>query len=155
MFIDVRHADFDVGQEYQALTSNNPKSGGQVIFVGCVRDFSGDQDVEALVLSHYEGMTQKVIENICVEAQQRWELYDLRVIHRVGQLHPGDQIVLVAISAAHRADAFSGAEFIMDELKTRATFWKKEVRSDGTHWLDMKEADKRRSARWNTATDNK
>ena len=155
LYIDIRENDFDVGQEQQLLAEACPHSGGQVLFVGRVRGSGNsgaipgpDCAVEALDLSHYPGMTETTIGDICQRAQKRWGLNGIRVIHRVGRLKAGEQIVLVAVASLHRAEAFEGAEFIMDELKTRATFWKKEIRSDGEHWLDMKQQDRDRSARW-------
>ena len=155
LYIDIRQDDFDVGQEQQQLSAESPDAGGQVLFVGLVRDYShhsGNQNletsVEALELSHYKGMTQAIIESICQQAGERWSLSGVRVIHRIGRLAANEQIVLVAVASPHRAEAFAGAEFIMDKLKTKATFWKKEIRSDGEHWLEMKEADKARCKRW-------
>lgn len=148
MYVSIRHDDFDVGHEQKLLSEGASDAGGQVLFVGKVRDFNTGSSVKALELSHYEGMTETTIKEICKYAQKRWTLSNIRVIHRVGQLKAQDQIVLVAVAAPHRAEAFKGAEFIMDELKTNATFWKKEIRSDGEHWLDMKQKDKDRSARW-------
>jgi len=150
LYIDIRQGDFDIGLEQQLLSDESPDSGGQVLFVGRVRDYShaNDSSVYALELTHYEGMTETAIEEICLQAQQRWTLTSVRVIHRIGKLKSQEQIVLVAVAAPHRAEAFKAAEFIMDELKTNATFWKKEIRSDGEHWLDMKENDIERSKRW-------
>lgn len=150
LYIDIREGDFHVGDEQQQLAHDCPQAGGQVLFIGCVRDYShnSDHSVHALELSHYQGMTEATIETICQQANARWDLTAVRVIHRVGKLNARDQIVLVAVAAAHRAEAFKGAEFIMDELKTQATFWKKEIRSDGGHWVDMKQSDLQRSARW-------
>lgn len=157
-FISVREENFDIGEEQKALLKESNNTGAEILFVGRVRDFvkadlsTHKPSVSALFLSHYQGMTETAIKEICTEAETRWQLSAIRVIHRIGELHTGEQIVLVAVSAAHRAEAFSGAEFIMDELKTRATFWKKEIRSDGEYWLDMKESDKKRAARWQSDT---
>jgi molybdopterin synthase catalytic subunit len=149
MHIEIDECDFDVGTEYQALVDASKNSGAQVLFVGRVRDFSENQSIEKLVLSHYPGMTEKVIERICKEASQRWKLLSIRVLHRVGELKAGDQIVMVGVSSEHRVDAFAGAEFIMDALKTEATFWKKEQFRDGEErWLDMKETDQKKAAQW-------
>lgn len=148
MYIAVSEEDFDLGREYQELVSQTTNCGGTVLFIGRVRDFSDQQDVKALVLSHYPGMTEKVIQDICNAAQSRWSLSSIRVIHRVGELKAGDQIVLVAVAAEHREDAFLGAEYIMDELKTNATFWKKEKLAEGERWLEMKNKDIERSKRW-------
>lgn len=148
IYVDIRQQDFDVGEQHRLLCHNAPNSGAQVLFVGKVRDLNLNSSVQALELSHYQGMTETLIKNICQQAEQRWAIEDIRVIHRVGRLSAQDQIVLVAVASKHRADAFSGAEFVMDELKTQATFWKKEIRDDGEHWLDMKQKDLDRSARW-------
>lgn len=150
LYIDIREDDFDVGYEQKKLAEDSPKAGGQVIFVGLVRDYNSQEthSVLALELSHYPGMTEKAIERICRQAEKRWTLNSVRVIHRVGKLKSQEQIVLVAVASPHRAEAFQGAEFIMDELKTNATFWKKEIHSDGEQWLDMKESDIKRSEKW-------
>ena len=156
LYIDIRQSSFDVGHEHRLISEAHPDSGAQILFVGSVRDYSNTDNnrcsVEALELSHYPGMTEATIKDICLQAQKRWELSGIRVIHRVGKLKAGEQIVLVAVASPHRAEAFEGAEFIMDELKTRATFWKKEIRSDGEHWLDMKQNDRDRSDRWKCNT---
>lgn len=150
LYIDICEADFDVGHQQKLLSDESPQSGGQTLFIGLVRDYTkaNESSVYALELFHYEGMTEKIIEKICTRAGQRWALDAVRVIHRVGKLQSREQIVLVAVASAHRSEAFKGAEFIMDELKTNATFWKKEIRSDGEHWLDMKESDIQRSEKW-------
>lgn len=154
LHIDIREGDFDVGQEQKLLSVESTHSGGQVLFIGLVRNYTNNNDssVYALELPHYKGMTEKTIEEICLQARQRWPLDTVRVIHRVGKLKSQEQIVLVAVSAPHRAEAFQGAEFIMDELKTNATFWKKEIRSDGEHWLDMKKSDIERSEKWQSGS---
>lgn len=150
LYIDIRESDFDVGREQKVLSAESTDCGGQVLFIGRVRDYTvtNNSSVYALELSHYKGMTEKTIKDICLKAKQHWALDTVRIIHRIGTLKAQDQIVLVAVAAAHRAEAFQGAEFIMDELKTNATFWKKEIRSDGEHWLDMKESDIERSEKW-------
>lgn len=149
MHIEVREQDFDLGEEYQALVDASENSGAQVVFTGRVRHFSDIASIKALVLSHYPGMTEKVIKDICERACQRWKIQAVRVIHRIGELRPNDQIVMVGVSSEHRADAFSGAEFIMDALKTEALFWKKEQLADGRErWLDMKTEDQQRAAQW-------
>ena len=150
MYVDIREEDFDLSAEYQALSSECRGAGALILFVGKVRDLNlnVDSSVQALELSHYKGMTEATLEEIGAEAQQRWQLSGVRIIHRVGRLCAADQSVMVAVAAAHRAEAFLSAEFIMDELKTRAAFWKKEIREDGTHWLDMKQKDVDRAARW-------
>lgn len=150
MYIEVREQDFDLGEEYQALVDASENSGAQVVFTGRVRHYSNSSSIKALTLSHYPGMTEKTIKDICERACRRWEIQAIRVIHRVGKLRPNDQIVMVGVSSEHRGDAFSGAEFIMDALKTEALFWKKEQLTDGREsWLDMKAEDQQRAAQWN------
>ena len=124
--ISVQQADFDMGAEYAALTEENKAAGAAVIFVGRARDMNMAHAVQGMELEHYPGMTEKSLQEIAAEAQQRWQILDLKIIHRVGVLLPGDQIVFVGVVSAHREDAFSAAEFLMDYLKTRAPFWKKE-----------------------------
>jgi len=149
MHIEIREQDFDLGEEYQALIDASENSGAQVVFTGRVRHFSDTTSIKSLVLSHYPGMTEKVIREICGRACQRWEIQAIRVIHRIGELRPNDQIVMVGVSSEHRANAFSAAEFIMDTLKTEAFFWKKEQLDDGRErWLDMKTEDQQRAAQW-------
>lgn len=178
--VTVSESDFSASERYQEMVERNPSAGAIVQFIGRVRDFyqpteeldtakSANKnlnpvEVSQLVLTHYSGMTEKVIEDICQEAHDRWDLLDLDVYHRVGALNAGEQIVLVSVASEHRADAFSGCEFLMDALKTRAPFWKKEVRvvagdtssnSDSTIdnsteevWLEMKAKDQARADRW-------
>tara|TARA_R110002073_G_scaffold321653_1_gene497847 strand:- start:244 stop:711 length:468 start_codon:yes stop_codon:yes gene_type:complete len=149
MHIEIHEHDFDLGEEYQALVDASKNSGAQVLFVGRVRDFSDNQSIKKLVLSHYPGMTENLIRRICEKASQRWQLLSIRVLHRVGELKAGDQIVMVGVSSEHRVDAFAGAEYIMDALKTEATFWKKEQFHDGQErWLDMKTSDQMKAAQW-------
>lgn len=149
----VTETDFDISQEYERSRARALSTPGAIVqFVGLVRDFNQDKNVHALELQHYAGMTESVIEDICQEAQQRWEVAEPTVIHRIGKLQPKDQIVLVSVASDHRADAFAACEFIMDQLKTKATFWKKEMRAedagDSETWLEMKESDRNRAARW-------
>jgi molybdopterin synthase catalytic subunit len=151
--IEVREACFDPGYEYQKLADQCPDAGAVVMFIGKVRDLNQHAEVARLELSHYAGMTEASIESICDAASQQWQLSDFRVIHRVGRLAPKDPIVLVAVASPHRSEAFSACEFIMDRLKTEAAFWKKEIRSDGEHWLDMNTRDVARSERWNLRND--
>ena len=159
----ITESDFNLGEEYQKCIERSPDTPGAVVqFIGLVRDFNQDSHVEHLVLEHYPGMTESVITDICHRAMQRWHISEPTVIHRVGALKPKDQIVLVSVTSAHRADAFSACEFIMDQLKTHATFWKKEKHrtntkdsdnkdvADSEHWLEMKESDRQRAQRWDT-----
>lgn len=139
--IRIQTDDFDQGEEYRQLASGRD-TGAVVTFVGRVRAFSnGDA---ALSLEHYPGMTEKVLNNIAAQAQERWETHHTRIVHRVGNLQPGEQIVFVGVSAAHRHAAFAACEFIMDFLKTEAPFWKKE----GGRWVEAKESDARAAEAW-------
>jgi molybdopterin synthase catalytic subunit len=123
----------DAAAELQAGTV-----GATAVFIGTMRDFSdGKQNVESMTLEHYDGMTQRHLETICLEAKTRWPILDALVIHRIGQLHPGEPIVLVAVWSAHRAAAFEACRFIMEDLKSKAPFWKKETSSDGARWVSQ------------------
>ena len=148
MSISIQTADFDLAAELAALRASSAGVGALVSFVGLVRDFSGDEKIENIFLEHYPGMCEKALEKIIAEANARWKLLDARVIHRVGQLLPNEQIVLVATASAHRADAFAACEFIIDYLKTAAPFWKREQTLHGTEWLGTKDSDVQRMARW-------
>lgn len=148
MSVSIQTADFDLGAELAALRRASTDAGALVSFTGLVRDMSVAGKVENIVLEHYPGMSEKALDEIIAEAERRWQLLGVRVIHRVGELHPNDQIVLVAAASAHRADAFAACEFIMDYLKTRAPFWKREQTAAGGHWLETKESDTQRAARW-------
>jgi molybdopterin synthase catalytic subunit len=145
MSISVQEADFDVGVEIAALTAGGAEAGAVASFVGLVR---ADGRVNAMTLEHYPGMTEKALAEIVAEAQRRWQLLGVRVIHRVGRLLPGERIVLVVVASSHRGDAFAACEFIMDWLKTKAPFWKKEESPDGAHWVDARESDDEAAARW-------
>lgn len=151
MAVRVQSEDFDVGAELAALRRDNPGIGAVVAFVGLVRDMNGAQEVSQvseMTLEHYPGMTGKAIEAIVADARRRWSLIDALVIHRVGRLLPTDQIVLLAVASAHRGDAFAACEFMIDYLKTRAPFWKREVTPAGARWVDAREADENAAARW-------
>lgn len=148
MTVSIKTEDFDLAAELAALRAHSPNAGALVSFVGLVRDFSEASSIEHIVLEHYPGMSEKALESILAEAEGRWPLLGARVIHRVGKLLPHEQIVLVAVAAEHRAAAFAACEFIMDYLKTSAPFWKKELTADGGRWLETKESDTQRSARW-------
>lgn len=148
-----RHA-FNVAEEYEQLRAAAP-CGAIVIFTGLVRDFNQPgEPIDSLTLQHYPGMTERLLEEIVEEARQRWALGEVRVVHRVGTLYPGDEIVLVGVSAAHRDEAFAAASFIMDYLKTRATFWKKTTSAGASRWLDMKASDQRAARRWRNSKEN-
>lgn len=146
--IRVQTDDFDMTQVLDDLRKHNPKVGAIVSFVGLVRDINDSAEVTTLTLEHYPEMTQKALQAIVDQAKQRWDIIDAVVIHRVGTLLPTDQIVLVAISSAHRQAAFSACEFVMDYLKTQAPFWKKETNSQGARWVEAKASDDEAQARW-------
>jgi molybdopterin synthase catalytic subunit len=146
--VRVQQADFDVGAELARLRADRRDIGAIAAFVGLVRDMSEGSEVREMVLEHYPAMTQKALEEIVAEARRRWDIADALVIHRVGRLLPADQIVLVAVSGAHRGDVFAACEFIMDYLKTRAPFWKKEQTPAGARWVEARETDEAAAARW-------
>ncbi|QEY15414.1 molybdopterin synthase catalytic subunit MoaE [Cellvibrio sp. KY-GH-1] len=149
--ICVQQNDFDVGQEYSALIAGNAAAGAVVFFVGRVRDFNDGRLVAGLSLEHYPGMTEKILEQILAEAKLRWDLVSARIIHRVGELRLGDQIVFVGVTSAHREHAFQAAEFLMDFLKTRAPFWKKEITQEGKNvWVEAKNKDGEAAERWDS-----
>ena len=149
MSIRIQEEDFDLGAEIGALRKGDPRVGAVVSFLGTVRDMNDGSQVKGMTLEHYPGMTEKALEEILVKAKARWDIYQTLVIHRVGPLLPEDQIVLVAVTSAHRGEAFAACEFIMDYLKTAAPFWKKEETSDGARWVDARVTDDTAMARWN------
>jgi molybdopterin synthase catalytic subunit len=144
MSISIQEADFDIAAELDALTVGDQNAGAVASFVGFVRG----ADVAAMTLEHYPGMTEKALAEIVQEARGRWQLLAVRVIHRVGRLLPGERIVLVAVSSRHRQAAFAACEFIMDYLKTRAPFWKREETASGCRWVDARETDEEAARRW-------
>jgi len=148
MPIRVQEHDFDVGRELAALREQDSRVGAVVAFVGTVRDVNDAQAVATMTLEHYPGMTEKALAAIVDEAKSRWNIFDALVIHRVGELRPNDQIVLVGVTSAHRGDAFAACEFIIDYLKTRAPFWKKEATPTGSRWVDARSSDDAAAARW-------
>lgn len=148
MPVRVQTEDFDVGAEIAKLRENNPKVGAVASFVGIVRDLNEGDAVATLTLEHYPGMTEKSLEEIVAQAEQRWDIYDALVVHRVGTLKPLDQIVLVVVTSAHRGESFKACEFLMDYLKTRAPFWKKEHTPDGARWIDARASDDAAADRW-------
>ena len=148
--IRVQTEDFDVGAEMAALRAGNSKIGAVAAFVGLVRDVNDGAGVSTLTLEHYPAMTQKALVEIVDQAKTRWEVIDATVIHRVGQLMPTDQIVLVLVASGHRGDAFQACEYIMDFLKTSAPFWKKESTIDGDRWVVARESDDAAASRWQT-----
>ncbi|MEW5787456.1 MAG: molybdopterin synthase catalytic subunit MoaE [Pseudomonadota bacterium] len=151
MKIAVQSQAFELQTEVAALYRANPRVGAVAAFLGLVRDVNEGQSVSAMTLEHYPGMTEKALADIVAEARTRWEVLDACVIHRVGPLQPTDPIVLVAVASSHRGDAFAACEFIMDYLKTRAPFWKKEATPDGEKWVDARESDDTAAARWEGA----
>ena len=148
MKISVQHGTFDAGAEIRAVSADNPRVGAIAAFVGLVRDLNEGAAVASLTLEHYPGMTEKSIGAIIDEARSRWEVLDCCVIHRVGTLRPTDPIVLVVVASGHRGDAFAACEFIMDFLKTRAPFWKKEQTPQGARWVEAKGSDDDAAERW-------
>lgn len=149
-YIAVQTDDFDLSNELQRLRDQQPAIGAVVSFVGLVRDLNDGKVIHNMELEHYPGMTEAALESIVAQAYQRWQLIDVSVIHRVGELQPLDQIVLVAVAAAHRGEAFAACEFIMDYLKTQAPFWKKEQTTEGARWVDARETDDLALAKWQT-----
>lgn len=140
--------DFDVAAEY-ALLGSGTGTGAVAMFVGLVRDFGDSAQVRGMYLEHYPGMTENALAGLVAQARGRWQLGDVRIIHRVGELAPGDRIVFVGVSAAHRAEAFAACEFLMDFLKTRAPFWKRETDAAGaSRWVEQKDSDLSRESRW-------
>ncbi len=137
-----------MGRELDALARGNNDVGGLASFVGLVRHANAGSSVSGMTLEHYPGMTERALEDICAQADARWKLLGLVVIHRFGSLVPGDRIVLVGVASAHRADAFEACEFIMDFLKTRAPFWKREDTATGSRWVEAKSSDDEAAGRW-------
>ena len=148
MNISIQEHDFDVAAEMAALRSSSSKIGALVSFVGLVRDFSQEGQIENIYLEHYPGMTEKALGKIIDEATKRWNLIGTRVIHRIGPLMPNDQIVLVLTAAGHRREAFASCEFIIDYLKTAAPFWKREQTGHGGKWLETRDSDIQRMEHW-------
>ena len=147
--VSIQTADFDLAAEVRALHALDHGVGAVASFVGTVRDRNGDQGgISGMELEHYPGMTERAIDAMIDDAQRRFEIRAARVIHRVGVLEPGEQIVLVAVASAHRGTAFQACEFLMDYLKTQAPFWKKEFTPEGSHWVDARVADDAALARW-------
>lgn len=146
MSVRVQQAPFDMGTETNAFTASVPGAGAVVTFSGLVRDEDGT--LSAMEIEHYPGMTERALSTIREQAITRWSLVDAMVIHRFGLMTPGDQIMMVATAARHRADAFAAAEFLMDYLKSRAPFWKKETGTDGDAWVAAKDEDEAALDRW-------
>lgn len=151
MKISVQQEDFDLGAEVKAIArrpGNGAKIGAVASFIGLVRDVNDGAKVGAMTLEHYPGMTEKALEKILAEARTRWEILDCTIIHRFGELRPTDQIVLVVVASGHRGDAFAACEFLMDYLKTRAPFWKKEQTPEGGRWVESRDSDDKAAERW-------
>ncbi len=157
--VSIQTNDFDVSTELAALQGQDLRVGAVCSFVGTVRDTRAltghaSDEVQAMELEHYPGMTEKSIEAMIDEAHQRFDFYAARVVHRVGRLLPADQIVLVAVTSAHRGESFKACEFLMDYLKTQAPFWKKEQTPEGAHWVDARVSDDAALARWGIEAHN-
>jgi molybdopterin synthase catalytic subunit len=150
MTVRVQTADFDIGAEIAALRAANRKIGAVASFIGTVRDLNEGDAVSSMVLEHYPGMTEKALQDIVAQAKARWDIADALIVHRIGELKPGDQIVLVVTTSAHRGDAFAACEFLMDYLKTQAPFWKKEHTAQGARWVNARESDAQAAQRWDS-----
>lgn len=151
--IRVQQNDFVVADEYQALADDN-NDGAVVTFIGKVRDFNEGLGVQGLSLEHYPGMTEKILCNLEAEAREHWQLNKVTIIHRVGDLKLGEQIVFIGVTSPHRKAAFAACEFLIDFLKTKAPFWKKELTTEGSKWLDAKASDNEVSQQWSTKLTN-
>jgi len=152
--IRVQEQDFDVGREVGRMTEGNVEVGALACFVGLVRDIAGDQKIESMTLEHYPGMTERQLERLEQEARSRWPLHDVLIVHRFGKLNPGDRIVLVATTSGHRKAALEACEFLIDWLKTKAPFWKKEDTATGARWVEAREDDDKEAARWEVAPEH-
>ncbi len=152
--VTIQTEDFDLSTEVAALRAGDAGVGAVASFIGTVRDRSDGSGVSAMELEHYPGMTERSIEAMIDEAFRRFDIRGARVVHRVGPLLPLDQIVLVAVSSAHRGQAFQACEFLMDYLKTQAPFWKKETTPEGARWVDARVADDAALARWGIVAEN-
>jgi len=148
MTVRVQTEDFDLSTEVAQLRRHSPKVGAVVTFIGMVRDLNEGEQVAEMELEHYPGMTEKALQDIVDQAKSRWEIFDALVIHRVGPMKPLEQIVLVAVTSAHRGEAFDACEFIIDYLKTQAPFWKKEQTPSGARWVDARVSDDEAMAKW-------
>ncbi len=146
--ITIQTEPFDIDAIQEALRAEDPAVGALVSFVGLMRDMNEGDRVTAMTLEHYPGMTEKALQKIVDEARQRWRVLGIRVVHRVGELRPTDPIVMVAVTSAHRGEAFRACEFVIDYLKTRAPFWKKERTGDGERWVSARHTDDEAQQRW-------
>jgi molybdopterin synthase catalytic subunit len=152
--VSIQTQDFDVSQELAALRAGDARVGAVCSFLGTVRERNDGSSVASMELEHYPGMTEKSISAMMIEANKRFDIFAARVIHRVGLLHPEDQIVFVAVTSAHRGESFKACEFLMDYLKTQAPFWKKEVTPEGARWVDARVSDDQALARWGIDASN-
>jgi molybdopterin synthase catalytic subunit len=152
--VSIQTEDFDLSAEVNQLRASDKGVGAVCSFIGTVRDRNDGQNIQTMELEHYPGMTEKAIEAMIDEAQRRFDIMGVRVIHRVGLLQPLDQIVLVVVSSAHRGQSFQACEFLMDYLKTQAPFWKKEQTPEGARWVDARVSDDAALARWGIASQN-
>jgi molybdopterin synthase catalytic subunit len=152
--VSIQTEDFDISQELAQLRANDARVGAVCSFVGTVRERNEGSAVSSMELEHYPGMTEKSIVAMMEEAANRFDIYGARVIHRIGLLQPQDQIVLVAVTSAHRGMSFQACEFLMDYLKTQAPFWKKEVTPEGSRWVDARVSDDKALARWGITVKN-
>jgi len=146
--VQIQTQDFDLGHEVAQLRADDKRVGAVCVFVGTVRDRNEGDEVATLELEHYPGMTEKAIETMVQAARQRFDIYASRIIHRVGVMRPTDQIVMVAVTSAHRGQSFMACEFLMDYLKTQAPFWKKELTPQGARWVDARVSDDEALKRW-------
>jgi molybdopterin synthase catalytic subunit len=152
--VAIQTEDFDVQREVAQLRSGDARVGAVCVFLGTVRERNDGSAVSSMELEHYPGMTEKSIQAMLTQAQEKFDIYAARVIHRVGLLQPEDQIVMVAVTSAHRGMSFQACEFLMDYLKTQAPFWKKEVTPDGARWVDARVSDDQALARWGISLSN-
>ena len=148
MPVRIQTEDFDLSQEIKQLRAGDARVGAVATFVGTVRDRNDGSDVAAMTLEHYPGMTEKSLEEIIEKAKARWDIFDVLIIHRVGPLNIEDQIVLTAVTSAHRGEAFAACEYVMDYLKTLAPFWKKEDTPKGARWVDARLSDDEALKKW-------
>ena len=146
--IRIQTEPFDIAAEQDSLWRGQPQTGALVTFVGLMRDMNEGDRVSRMTLEHYPGMTEKALTAIAKEAAERWDLQGLRILHRVGELAPQDPIVLVAVTSIHRGEAFRACEFLIDYLKTRAPFWKKEITDEGERWVETRDKDDEAAKRW-------
>ena len=152
--VRIQEGEFDVNAELARLRAD-PRVGAIACFIGVVRDLNDGDSVASMTLEHYPGMTEKALEGIVAQARQRWDLYEVLVVHRVGELRPTDPIVLVIVTSAHRGAAFAACEFVMDYLKTEAPFWKKEATPTGSRWVEARESDDAARERWDSGASDR